>query len=447
MGATGADARHTAMAAVGRPVIAAIVQQHAEEAVFLRELRTRLVRAPHVGLLQLGRLDERIEAHLDGLRVAGGDGIARLLALLDGAGAGAVFALAVRALETRDGALLGRLLAVVPALDDDEAGWRGLASALGWVPATALQGMVPRLLTSAEPHARAAGLAACRLHRVDPGDALARAMGDPAARVRCEALRCAAATGRTDMLGAVKAAVADGDAETVFEAAWSAVLLGERGAAWQVLAHAAQHSPPAQAERALMLAMASARPREASELARRLSAAAQGTQAAPHASRRMIDALAMLGDARFVPWLVDRMGDPTLARRAGQAWCWITGADLAADDLEARDAPDRPPQPSEEPQDEDVAVDEDEDLPWPDPARVAAWWSRHASSLPTGERLFAGAPVGRDGASRALTVRTQRMRAYAALQLAVLRPGEPLFAVAAPAPRQRRWLHEHEAAR
>ena len=139
MGATGADARHTAMAAVGRPVIAAIVQQHAEEAVFLRELRTRLVRAPHVGLLQLGRLDERIEAHLDGLRVAGGDGIARLLALLDGAGAGAMFALAVRALETRDGALLGRLLAVVPALDDDEAGWRGLASALGWVPATALQ--------------------------------------------------------------------------------------------------------------------------------------------------------------------------------------------------------------------------------------------------------------------------------------------------------------------
>lgn len=447
MAPTGADARHTARAAVARPVIAAIVQQHAEEAVFLRELRTRLVRAPHVGLLQLGRLDERIEAHLDGLRLAASDGTARLLALLDGAGTGAVFALAVRALETRDGALLDRLLAVVPALAEDDAGWRGLASALGWVPATTLQGVVPRLLAAAEPHARAAWLAACRLHRVDPGGALARAMGDPAARVRCEALRCAAAAGRADMLGAAKAAVADGDAATVFEAAWSAVLLGERGAAWQVLAHAAQHSPPAQAERALMLAMASARPREASELARRLSAAAQGTQAAPHASRRMIDALAMLGDARFVPWLVDRMGDPTLARRAGQAWCWITGADLAADDLEARDAPDRPPQPSEEPQDEDVAVDEDEDLPWPDPARVAAWWSRHASSLPTGERLFAGAPVGRDGASRALTVRTQRMRAYAALQLAMLRPGEPLFAVAAPARRQWRWLREQEAAR
>ena len=444
---TGSPAPRPPGAGARRPIIPAIVQQHAEEASFLRELRTRLVRAPHVRLLQLGRLDERIEAHLDGLRVAGDDGTARLLALLDDAGAGVVFALAVRALETRDAALLERLLALVPALADDDAGWRGLASALGWVPAATLQGVVPKLLAAAAPHARAAGLAACRLHRVDPGQALARAVADPAPRVRGEALRCAAAVGRRDMLGAAKAAIADGDPATVFEGAWAAVLLGERGAAWQVLAHAAQHSPPAQAARALMLAMAAAQPDEASDLARRLSAAAQGPQAAPQAWSRMLDALGLLGDARFVPWLVERMADPRLARRAGQAWCWITGADLAADDLEARSAPERSPQPSDDPDDEEVAIDDDEDLPWPDPARVAAWWERHASAMPAGSRLFAGAPLGREVAHRVLADGTQRMRAHAALLLAALQPGAPLFAIAAPAPRQRQWLRDEGACR
>ena len=36
-------------------IIPAIVQQHAEEAAMLRHIRSVLVRAPHVGLLHLGR--------------------------------------------------------------------------------------------------------------------------------------------------------------------------------------------------------------------------------------------------------------------------------------------------------------------------------------------------------------------------------------------------------
>jgi hypothetical protein len=65
-----------------------VVQQHVEEAAALRHMRSVLVRAPHVGLLQLGRLDERIDAHLDGLAVAGDAGKAMALAALDRPGAG-----------------------------------------------------------------------------------------------------------------------------------------------------------------------------------------------------------------------------------------------------------------------------------------------------------------------------------------------------------------------
>jgi hypothetical protein len=51
-------------------VIPVVVQQRAEESARLRHIRSVLVRAPHVGLLHLGRLDERIATNLDGLAVA-----------------------------------------------------------------------------------------------------------------------------------------------------------------------------------------------------------------------------------------------------------------------------------------------------------------------------------------------------------------------------------------
>ncbi len=59
------------MLTVSRPPIPFVVQQHAEESVILRNVRSVLVRAPHVKLHDLRRLDARIAAHLDGLAVAG----------------------------------------------------------------------------------------------------------------------------------------------------------------------------------------------------------------------------------------------------------------------------------------------------------------------------------------------------------------------------------------
>ncbi|MDQ4369309.1 DUF4142 domain-containing protein [Pseudomonas aeruginosa] len=63
--------------------IAAIVDQHAEEAAFLALLRDYAVRAPHYDLEELAELDQRIEAHLDGLAIAGQAGHDALLEQLD----------------------------------------------------------------------------------------------------------------------------------------------------------------------------------------------------------------------------------------------------------------------------------------------------------------------------------------------------------------------------
>ncbi len=55
-------------------VIDSIVQLHAEEAAFLWLLRNNAILAPHYALNDLAKLDDRVEAHLGGLRIAGDAG-------------------------------------------------------------------------------------------------------------------------------------------------------------------------------------------------------------------------------------------------------------------------------------------------------------------------------------------------------------------------------------
>jgi hypothetical protein len=56
------------------PIIESIVTQHAEEAAFSWLLRDSATREPHNTLKGLAKLDGRMEAHLDGLRIAGEPG-------------------------------------------------------------------------------------------------------------------------------------------------------------------------------------------------------------------------------------------------------------------------------------------------------------------------------------------------------------------------------------
>lgn len=405
----------------------------------LRHVRSVLVRAPHVGLLHLARLDERIAAHLDGLAVAGRHGDALLLAALERPGTGEVFALAVRALQSRNVRLMDHVLDLADVLPDAA---RGIASALGWVSSADLQGVVRQLLDAPQPVRRALGLTACRLHQVDPGPVVEKALAHRDPQVRVAALRVAGALGRLDLLDRVRQAITDDNPDVVREAATAACLLGDRRVALQVLGVAAQRSGEA-ADQALALLLATLDFGAASNWVRGLSRAAAAAPADGAQQRRLIRAFGWLGDARFVPWLIERMADPATTRLAGEAFCWITGADLARMDLETLEAPTLPEQPDEDPSSEDVSLDEDDSLPWPDVAKVQAWWSRQTTmqaAAATGQRLFEGEPPSPERMRRVLLDGTQRRRAQAARWACVLKPGTRLFPVAAPTWRQKRWL-------
>ena len=120
------------------PIISVDVLQHVEDAASLRSVRSVLIRAPYVKLLQLGRLDERIAAHLDGVSVAGQAGAEIVQATLEQPGVGQLFVAATAAIKRRDSAQLSQLLALIGVVDDAD---RALASAVGYVSADALRGL------------------------------------------------------------------------------------------------------------------------------------------------------------------------------------------------------------------------------------------------------------------------------------------------------------------
>lgn len=410
----------------------------------MRHVRSILSHAPRIGLHGFHCLDNRLAAHLDGVAVAGDAGVSLCVDALQAPIAGAVFTAAIRALELKDTALLHRLFVVVAG---DPATERGLLSAFGWVPAQALQGVIRDLLASGDAAQRAAGLAACVMHGVDPGPALAATLAEPDAAppLRARALRAAGEAGRLDLLPVVRAACAAEDAAQRFWAARSCLLLGDRSEVPRaVLGDFAEGDGPwsdAAAElllKVLDLDAARLHLRGWSERAKVPGPAGMA------ARRRLIRRCGIAGDAFIVPWLIGQMADLMVSRLAGEAFSRLTGADLAALDLE------RPPPegasdglyggPNDDPEDDNVALDEDEGLPWPDPERVQIWWQVNQARFPVGQRRFVGAPPSPAQAVAVLRIGTQRQRIAAAQWRSLLAPGTMLFQTAAPAWRQQRWL-------
>jgi uncharacterized protein (TIGR02270 family) len=136
------------------------------------------------------------------------------------------------------------------------------------------------------------------------------------------------------------------------------------------------------------------------------------------------------------------MADAHLARLAGEAFAMITGVELESLGL-ARSPPDEfEVGPSQNPGDEDVEMDSDDELPWPDLERIHAWWDANHSRFQSGARHFMGEPPTVLHCRKVLREGFQSQRIAAAEHLNLLQPGTPLFNVAAPAWRQQRWLAE-----
>jgi uncharacterized protein (TIGR02270 family) len=399
-----------------RPVIEAIVEQHAEEAAFLWCQRDRATDAPHYARRHLARLDERVEAHVDGLRVADARGWEIALAQLEQhCEAGEMFAVAALALGSGDAARIDAMVALAAEKPETLYGFFG---AIGWSEPTTIAATVRRWRDAADPVERLLFLVACSLHRASPGTGLIAFLRDPDERVRARALRLAGELGRADLVEEVAAAIDDTGSEPAFWAAWSALLLGERPRSVPALEAIAEADHPRRWI-ALEVVLRGSPLEHSTRWVRRLSG--------DLAQRRLVTvALGHIGDPAAVPWLIARMSDPKFARVAGESFSMITGVDLAYEGLDGKRPADAPKAPSDDPLDENVALDEDDGLVWPDQDLLADWWQQQGGRFRRGGRHLNGRPVVAEETEATWAAGYQRQRRASAYELALTRSATPL---------------------
>ena len=117
--------------------------------------------------------------------------------------------------------------------------------------------------------------------------------------------------------------------------------------------------------------------------------------------KRLVKELAADADRRSSPpapsptlrsfrFLIDQMKVPKLARVAGESFSLITGANIAYEDLDGEKPEGFEAGPTENPEDENVAMDSDLNLPWPDPALIQKWWKCPPGRFRQGHPLPAG---------------------------------------------------------
>jgi uncharacterized protein (TIGR02270 family) len=409
-------------------VVADVLRQHAEDAAILLAARSNLIRAPHVRIRHLRRFDDRLEAHLDGLRIAGEDAWSVSQAALERPSPGAVFAVTVQAIECQRWDRLETIFALLGAECEART---GLFSALGWLKPERLRGVVAELLSSKDQLKRLTGVVACAMHRVDPGINSARRFEDPACAVRARVWRTAGELGKNELISSAAAAMADEDTSCQFWAAWSAVLMGHKRSALGRLTEFGSTPNPFRA-RALQLAIQAMNVEGARSLLAQDSAGA----------RTRIRGAGIAGDPGYIPWLIGLMADDARARLAGESFSLITGLDLAWLDLDRKPPENFESGPNDDPNDPNVDMDEDDGLPWPDQAKIQSWWQANSHRFQSGVRYFMGEPLNPANCLRVLKDGFQRQRILAAHYLCLLNPGTVLFNTSAPAWRQQRSLSQ-----
>ena len=384
-------------------IIPHIVRQHAEDAATVYGLRRSRTAAPHATLDHLSHLDERLAAHLDGVFVGAEESWPACEAALGAPSAGAMFVATVQAIEERR---RDRLHLLLDLAKETRGAREGATSAFGWLPRAKLNGIVVDLLHSHDPMGRLFGVAACAMHRVDPASILDRCVHDKDAVVRARGFRTAGELGLGQFASTCSAAVGDDDPTCRECAAWSAVMLGDRGRALDALVRISLE-PGAVKPRALRLALQAASPSASRHMLQVLARE-------PQQACLLIEGSGAAGDPAYVPWLINQMANKQTAAIAAEAVAVITGVHAAS-----------------------VGTADVESF---DPDGIQRWWDDHASEFRLGTRYFMGAPVTREHCIEVLKTGYQRQRILAAHYLCLLDPGTPLFNTSAPAWRQQRQL-------
>jgi len=396
-----------------------ICEEHVVDASFLWLYRDQGVRSPNYTAQDVAEVDERIEAHLDGLRIAGEVGWQAAEENLQWEEPGEVFTGTALAFAIGKKRLIDKVMEIGAGSVDLA---RGAISGIAWIKDRDIWPFIRSFIQSQEPMVQRIGIGACGTLRTDMGDVLNQFLKNDNPIVCSRALKAAGELGRVDLLDDCLAYLNDKDEENKYWAAWSAALLGDLASTETLKSIALQGGK--RAEYACDMAGRNMNLKDAQEWLQEL-----GGQ--PENLRLAIILGNAIGMPVLISWLINMMTIPTMARKAGEAFTNITGADLVEMELAGDEPEGFEAGPTEDPQDEFVEMDADEDLPWPDVNRIAQWWAAHKNSYDPHQRYLLGQPITNEALEGILTYGKQTHRYAAALELGLLAPGHPLVSIRA----------------
>lgn len=396
-----------------------IYERYVDEAAFLWVLRSVAVNQPHYHPGELAELDKRIDGHLDGLQTSPDAGWQVCLRAAGFEEAGEAFTLAITAFRSLE---VQKIQKAIEFGLLNEQTFKGLVSALGWLPGKLCHSWIKKFFTSKDLNHKYLAVAACSVRREDPVDYLDRIFARDDclahAKLHARALRIVGELKLDKHVPVLEQATASDNDDVRFWAIWSGVLLGKKEWVGQLKDTVLKPGPYQ---------------RKAMELAFRvlpLQLARQWiTELATDKTqvRNVIKATGVLGDPQAANWLIANMRIPDLARLAGEAFTLITGILLDANGL-ALDLPDLDQGLSEvEDGDKNIDMDEDENLPWPDPDKIAATWQKYGSGFAHGKRYFMGRQINIETLKQHIQSGAQRHRHAASIEFALLEPRQILI--------------------
>jgi uncharacterized protein (TIGR02270 family) len=401
-----------------------ILEEHLDEAAFLRQLWEQSLQSPDYTLAEIAEgPEERMLANVDGL-VVGGARVAKKLLLpsLASEEPGKVFAAAFALLLSEEGDFLGDILR---SLETSEAEQR--AAIRRALELAQLAQLPERLKAAAAP----AGVLQQELllvlayRRIDTGLRLDGLASSADVAVRSQAIRLAPLVPGRLETSILEQALAAPEPEVRSAALESGCILKVRGA-FSAAQSTLKDGGPGFDSAALLVGLSG------DESA--VTALTPGLMGTTH-RRGSIFALGFTGRVSAVEALLTMLDDKKVAPLAAEAISAITGLDIAK---RVAGPPTRwnPAGPDEEAE----ALAPEADLPKPKPDVLREWWRREGKKLDRNVRYLRGRPWTAALLLKELEVGPARRRAGLALDAAVRSSGAHCLVVDALTRRQREEL-------
>ncbi|MGQ7846627.1 TIGR02270 family protein [Granulosicoccus sp. 3-233] len=410
-------------------IIDNIVYQHAENACALLWQWQRALSEPHYDFNDLCLLENSIDANLDGLTLAGDAATPFIREMHDAGDEGAVFVSAMQALCTdKPCAFMDQ----VAACQESEQTRYELSLALTWMADQATKPILDNLAEQPGPTSLLLRLSVGLAHRQVPDHLVRSGLSHEDTRVRTAALRAVADLPDQRLRNDLPAQASHEPRECL-QLARALVSQGEHGRGYDLLESLAL-SETEQASDAVRLVMLGAEPERSRKLLQQLDTLGDR-------QRDVIRGLGLLGDPGNLDRLLQACINPQLARLAGESISMITGARLSEHDLDRDDEVGMATSLlNDDPTDDNVRLDEDENLPWPDSDRLADWCLSAVRDTSADMPLLCGYQRTAELLQHVLQQGLQRQRSVAADLMKSRQPGKPYCNTCLPTSRQRHFM-------